>query len=242
MKQAFVTGATRGIGRAIALGLAKAGFTVGFCYQSSHNEAESLLKLLSECNGGYAFPFDLNCTDRLGELSKQVLEKMPEVSVLVNNAGVSSYSLFQDVTETEFHRVFSINFESAFFLTKEFVPGMIRRKNGRIINISSIWGQTGASCEVLYSSSKAALIGFTKGLAKELAPSGITVNCVSPGVVDTDMMTKFSGDERMMIAEEIPCGRFATADEVASAVTYLASEEAAFITGQVFGINGGQYC
>lgn len=242
MKQAFVTGATRGIGRAIALRLARAGYEVGFCYRSNHKEADSLLDQLAEYCGGHAFPFDLVCTHLIPEFSRQVLAKMPEISVLVNNAGVSSYGLFQDVTETELERVLSVNFKSAFLLTKEIVPIMIRRGNGRIINVSSIWGQTGASCEVLYSASKAALIGFTKGLAKELAPSGITVNCVSPGVVDTDMMVAFSSDERRAIAEDIPCGRFATAEEVASAVTYLVSEEAAFITGQVFGINGGQYC
>jgi len=238
-KTAIITGGTRGIGRAIALGLAKAGFTVGFCYQSSHNEAESLLKLLSECNGGYAFPFDLNCTDRLGEFSKQVLEKMPEVSVLVNNAGVSSYSLFQDVTETEFHRVFSINFESAFFLTKEFVPGMIRRRHGRIINISSIWGQTGASCEVLYSSSKAAIIGFTKGLAKELAPCGIRVNAIAPGIIDTDMISSFSEQEISEMTKEIPCGRIGAPDDVANVALFLASDLASYITGEVINVSGG---
>ncbi len=242
MKAAFVSGATRGIGRAIALELSRCGYEVGFCYKKSADEAQSLLKQINQQTKGYAYSVDLRNTNEVTSLARAILSDMPEFSVLVNNAGVSSWGMFQDVTEQEFDRVFSINFKSAFFLTKELLLPMIQNQKGRVINISSIWGQTGGSCEVLYSASKAAMIGFTKSLAKELAPSGITVNCIAPGVVDTDMMAQFSSDERQALKEEIPVGRFARPDEIAGLVRYLIDDKAAYITGQVLSINGGMYC
>lgn len=242
MKSAFVSGGTRGIGRSVALELAKCGYEVGFCYQNSTKEAKLLLEEINRYTKGYAYCTDLSDYKEVTELSKRILHDMPNLSVLVNNAGVSMWGLFQDITEEEFDRIFSVNFRSAFFLTKALVLPMIQNQKGRVVNISSVWGQTGASCEVLYSASKSAIIGFTKALAKELAPSGVTVNCVAPGVVDTDMMVGFSSDAIRALKEEIPIGRFAEPDEIAALVRHLVDEKAGFITGQVIGINGGMYC
>lgn len=241
MKQAFVSGASRGIGRAIAISLADAGFEVGFCYRSREAEASSLMDELNKKTKGYAFRFDLECVAEIPKLADEVLSVLPNLSVLVNNAGISSYGVFQDVDFAEFDRVLSVDFKSVFFLTQYLLPPMLSAKKGSIVNVSSIWGQTGASCEVLYSACKSAVNGFTKALAKELAPSGISVNAVAPGVVDTDMMKTFSEDDRALVCEEIPCGRFASSEEIASLVCYLA-QNPGYLTGQILGVNGGMYC
>jgi 3-oxoacyl-[acyl-carrier protein] reductase len=242
MAKVFVSGASRGIGRSIALSFAKAGFEVGFSYNESKDLALSLADEIGSYTKAYSFCCDFSDRDSVRELSRAIGEKMGQVDVLINNVGVSSYGLFQDVSDEEFDRVFSVNFESMFFLTKDLVGQMISKHQGVVINISSVWGQTGASCEVLYSSTKAAVIGFTKALAKELAPSGIRVNCIAPGIVDTQMMSKFSDVEKSVMAEEIPVGRFAQSEEIASLAVYLAGSEASYITGQVCAVNGGLYC
>ena len=174
------------------------------------------------------------------ELAFRTAEQaLGHVDVLVSNAGIAQQKLFTDITPEEWQHMLDVNLTGAFHLCQLALPGMIRRKAGRILTVSSMWGQTGGSCEVHYSAAKAGLIGLTKALAKEEGPSGITVNCVAPGVIDTDMMASFTAEDKAALAEETPVGRLGTAEEVAKLLLYLAGEDAGYITGQVFGVNGG---
>ena len=234
----LITGGTRGIGKAMVFAFAKAGYRVFFTYQSSKDLADEIEKETGAL--GFAVDFEnvQNVTDFCGRFSLE----FGGADVLINNAGISQYGLIQDVSELDFDRLFNVNFKSPFFLTQKMIPSMIAKHRGTVINVASIWGETGASCEVLYSSAKGALIAFTKALAKELAPSGIAVNCISPGVVDTDMMARFSHEEKLAITEEIPAGKFVDADEIASLALYLANNSTPSFTGQVLGLNGGMYC
>jgi 3-oxoacyl-[acyl-carrier protein] reductase len=166
-------------------------------------------------------------------------QALGRVDVLVSNAGIAQQKLFTDITPDEWQHMLDVNLTGAFHLCQLALPGMIRRKAGRILTVSSMWGQTGGSCEVHYSAAKAGLIGLTKALAKEEGPSGITVNCVAPGVIDTDMMAAFTAEDKAALAEETPVGRLGSADEVAKLLVFLAGEDAGYITGQVFGVNGG---
>ena len=168
-----------------------------------------------------------------------VEQALGRVDVLVSNAGIAQQKLFTDITPEEWQHMLDVNLSGAFHLCQLALPGMIRRKAGRILTVSSMWGQTGGSCEVHYSAAKAGLIGLTKALAKEEGPSGITVNCVAPGVIDTDMMAAFTAEDKAALAEETPVGRLGSADEVAQLLVFLAGESAGYITGQVFGVNGG---
>ena len=174
------------------------------------------------------------------ELAFRAAEQaLGRVDVLVSNAGIAQQKLFTDITPDEWQHMLDVNLSGAFHLCQLALPGMIRRKAGRILTVSSMWGQTGGSCEVHYSAAKAGLIGLTKALAKEEGPSGITVNCVAPGVIDTDMMAAFTAEDKAALAEETPVGRLGSADEVAKLLVFLAGEDAGYITGQVFGVNGG---
>ena len=174
------------------------------------------------------------------ELAFHAVEQaLGRVDVLVSNAGIAQQKLFTDITPEEWQHMLDVNLTGAFNLCQLVLPGMIRRKAGRILTVSSMWGQTGGSCEVHYSAAKAGLIGLTKALAKEEGPSGITVNCVAPGVIETDMMAAFTAEDKAALAEETPVGRLGTADEVAKLLVFLAGEDAGYITGQVFGVNGG---
>lgn len=161
------------------------------------------------------------------------------LDILVNNAGIALQKLTQDTTPEEWRQLFAVNVDAAFYTVRAALPGMIRRHSGRIINVSSIWGVSGASCEAAYSASKAALIGFTKALAQEVGPSGITVNCVAPGVIQTDMNRALSAETLNALREETPLGRLGTPEDVAQSIAFLASEEAGFLTGQVLGVDGG---
>ena len=168
-----------------------------------------------------------------------VEQAVGHVDVLVSNAGIAQQKLFTDITPEEWQHMLDVNLSGAFHLCQLALPGMIRRKAGRILTVSSMWGQTGGSCEVHYSAAKAGLIGLTKALAKEEGPSGITVNCVAPGVIETDMMAAFTAEDKAALAEETPVGRLGTPEEVAKLLVFLAGEDAGYITGQVFGVNGG---
>lgn len=228
MKRALVTGGTRGIGLAVCKLLSENGYSVTALYAGG-KDLEEAQKFLP----GVGF-VKADVADE--EAVKAVFENFKRLDLLVNNAGVSLYKQVQDTTREEFQRVMDVNMGGAFFCTKYAVKKMLEN-GGAIVNISSVWGQTGGSCESVYSASKGALDAFTKALAKELAPSGITVNCVSPGVIDTKMNAHLSEEERAALAEEIPLGRFGTAEEVAQAVLFLA--QAKYITGQILGVNGG---
>lgn len=234
MRRVLVTGGTRGIGRATAEAFLQRGDRVLFLYRKSEEQAEELRQL-----GAVGYRCDLSDLSALKETCKRILAEEGSVQVLVNNAGIAQFSLLHEVTDEMWEAVRSVNYDAPFYLTRAFLPGMIRQKYGRILNISSMWGQVGASCEVAYSAAKAGVIGFTKALAKEVGPSGITVNCIAPGVVDTEMNAGLSGDTRKELKEETPLGRLGTPLDVAKACIFLSSEDGAFITGQVLGVNGG---
>lgn len=231
MKKAVVTGGSGGIGSAICKSLAENGYYVYVGYSSSAEKAE---KIALEV-GGEAVKIDVS---DLGNISA-VCEKIGEIDLLVNNAGISEIDLFTSISKEKSSKIMQVNLIGAMELTRKILPAMIRRKSGCIINIGSMWGNVGASCEVDYSASKAGLIGFTKALAKEVAPSGIRVNCISPGFIMTEMNSRFSAEDLELIREEIPLGIFGKPRHVADAVEFLASEKAEYITGQIISVNGG---
>ena len=236
----FITGASRGIGAACAIAFAKAGYKVGINYLKNDEAAKKVYDEIKSFGGICTLvKGDVSSFDDMKSNISEVEKKLGKIRVLINNAGISKSAVFQDTTKEIWDNIFAVNMNGAYNCTQAVLPDMISLKEGRIINISSIWGMVGASCEVAYSASKAALIGFTKALAKEVAPSNITVNCVAPGVIDTDMNRVFSEETLSELAEEIPMGRLGTANEVASIVLYLASDEASYLTGQVISPSGG---
>lgn len=231
MKNALVTGGAGGIGEAICRRLASDGYTVYVNYAHSREKAE---KIASEING-YAVCFDISNNAEVISASAE----LPAIDLLINNAGISEIGLFTDISHDRSKMIMDINLTGAMNCSRAFVREMIRKHSGNIINISSMWGQCGASCEVDYSASKAGLIGFTKALAKEVAPSGIRVNCVSPGFILTEMNSYFNEEELRLIMEDIPLGKFGLPRHIADAVSFLASDQAEYITGQVLAVNGG---
>lgn len=239
-KTAIITGSSKGIGAATAILFAQKGFNVVITYNESYESATLLARSLS-ANGFSVTAQKLNVANRLEAelLVKETLYKYGSIDVLVNNAGVAYQGLITQTDEVEYDRILNTNLKGTFNCCKAVTPVMVRQQSGKIINISSMWGETGASCEVAYSASKAGVIGLTKALAKELAPSGITVNAVTPGLIETAMNTNLTVEELNDFVESIPLGRMGTADEVAQAVYFLASENADYITGQILGVNGG---
>lgn len=236
MKQtALITGGTGGIGEAVCRRLADDGYYVIINYAHSKEKAE---KLAGELNGE-AVCFDVSDKEAVKSSCSDIIAAHNTVDLLVNNAGISEIDLFTHISEEKSSRILRINLEGTINCTRALLPAMINKKSGCIINISSMWGQTGASCEVDYSASKAGIIGFTKALAKEVAPSGIRVNCVSPGFIMTEMNSRFSEEELELIREEIPLGIFGEPRHVADSVAFLASGQAEYITGQVLAVNGG---
>ena len=234
MKNVLITGGSRGIGAACVQLFAENGFRVYFTYSKSKVQAQAL-EAETGATGILADAADIAAPN----LALASVHKSGPVDILVNNAGIAQQKLFSDITEADWDRMFNINVKSVFRMTQSVLPDMIHQKQGRIINLSSIWGQTGASCEVHYSAAKAAVIGLTKALAKELGPSGICVNCVAPGMVDTDMNAGLSPEETAAVAEEIPLGRAGTPLEIAHTVFFLARPESSYITGQILAPNGG---
>ena len=239
-KTAVVTGASRGIGAAAARALAAQGCRVAVCCRERRMQAEAVAAGI-RATGGTAAAFCADVSDEAAvrEMFAAIRQMLGEPDILVNNAGVAQQKLFTDMTAADWDAMFGVCVKGAFHCSQTVLPHMIRRKWGRIINVSSMWGQVGASCEVAYSAAKAALIGFTKALAKEEGPSGITVNCVAPGVIDTEMMAAFSAEEKAALADETPLGRLGTPEDVAAAIAFLASDAGAFFTGQVLCPNGG---
>ena len=232
----LISGGDRGIGAAAARAFYRAGYRVAVFY---HSNAAAAAALEQELPGCIAIQCDVASRPSCDVAFRAAEQALGRVDVLVSNAGIAQQKLFTDLTAEEWQRMLDVNLTGAFNLCQLALPGMIRRKTGRILTVSSMWGQTGGSCEVHYSAAKAGLIGLTKALAKEEGPSGITVNCVAPGVIDTDMMAAFTAEDKAALAEETPVGRLGTADEVAGLLLFLAGEDAGYITGQVFGINGG---
>ena len=232
----LISGGDRGIGAAAAQAFYAAGYRVAVLYHQNAEAAARLEKALPGCT-----VVQCDVASRAScELAFHTVEQaLGHVDVLVCNAGIAQQKLFTDITPEEWQRMLDVNLSGAFHLCQLALPGMIHRKAGRILTVSSMWGQTGGSCEVHYSAAKAGLIGLTKALAKEEGPSGVTVNCVAPGVIDTDMMAAFTAEDKAALAEETPVGRLGSAAEVAALLVYLAGENAGYITGQVFGVNGG---
>ena len=240
MRTAIVTGGAKGIGAAAVRLLCEQGFRTAINFHTSEEKAFALSSFL--VSKGYdAFPVQADVTDpaQVREMVKTVLSRSSSIDVLVNNAGVDHWQLFDTVTDEQWRRVIDADLTGAFNCCREALPVMVRQKYGRIVNVASVWGQVGASCEAVYSAAKAGVIGLTKALAKEVALSGVTVNCVSPGAIATDMMRRFSEEEIAAFCEEVPMGRLGTPEEAARAIAFFASEEASYVTGQVLGVNGG---
>ena len=235
MKTVLITGGSRGIGRAMVELFAKQGYSVAFTYKSSHDAA----KELSIATGAYAICADSADEAQIVNAVNEAKEKLGSIEILINNAAVSSFSLFTDLTLEQWRASFAVNVDGAFLYSREVLRDMIRRHSGRIINISSMWGEVGSSCEVHYSATKAAIIGMTKALAKEVGPSGITVNCIAPGVIDTEMNSSLSKDDLNALADETPLMRIGAPSDVANAALFLAGEGASFITGAVINVSGG---
>ena len=241
LNTAVVTGGAKGIGAAISVALAKAGYNVILGYKTSRERAEELAKVIISGYGVSCEAVYCDVTDR--ESARNIVEtaakKYGSVDILVNNAGVAQQKLFTDITDDDWNEMIGVNLTGVFNTCRVASGYMVSQKSGSIVNISSMWGQVGASCEVHYSAAKAGVIGLTKALAKELAPSGVRVNCVCPGVVMTDMMKDFSEETLRELSEETPLGKLGTPKEIADAVAFLCSDRASFITGQVLGVNGG---
>ncbi|MDU5106333.1 SDR family oxidoreductase [Clostridium sp.] len=239
-KIALVTGATRGIGKAIAIELIKEGATVILNYSKDDLSAEETLKEI-EALGGYAklYKGDISNYEVCKNMMDFVITTFGKIDILINNAAVSFRGLFMDFSERNINNIFGINVLGAMYLSKEAIPHMLSKCSGNIINISSIWGEAGASCEVLYSSTKGAINLFTKSLAKELAPMGIRVNAIAPGVIDTEMNSFLSTEEREELEEEIPFGRFGSPEEIAKMIIFLCSDKCKYLTGQIIKIDGG---
>jgi 3-oxoacyl-[acyl-carrier protein] reductase len=236
----LITGASRGIGAAIAERFASVGMNVIIHYLNSHEAANEVARsCMKHGSKVLTVTADLRSKEDILKMKEKLEQREMIPDIIVNNAGISHYGLLSEVTEEIWDQVMAINLKGAFLCTQVFMPHMIQNKYGRVINVSSIWGISGASCEVVYSTAKGGLNAFTKALAKELAPSGITVNAVAPGAVDTQMMTAFSSEEIAAIESDIPVGRLALPDEIASLVYFLALPESSYITGQIISPNGG---
>ena len=243
MKQSvLITGGSRGIGAAAVLAFAAAGYNVAFTWNNHSKAAEQVLEQAQKVAPGCRFlalQADAADAAQVTTAVRRAEQELGGLQVLVCNAGIAQQKLFTDTTDEDWRRIMSVDLDGAFFACRAALPGMIHRKYGRILLVSSMWGQTGGSCEVAYSAAKAGLIGLGKAFAKEEGPSGITVNVVAPGVIDTDMMSGFSEEDRAVLAEDTPVGRLGTPQEIARTLVFLADERSGYITGQVIGQNGG---
>ncbi|AQM60390.1 elongation factor P 5-aminopentanone reductase [Clostridium baratii] len=238
-KSAIVTGASRGIGRDIAIKLSENGALVIVNYSKDEEGANETCNIIKE-KGGFALKFkaDVSNFDEAKDLVEFTVKNTGRLDIVVNNAGISNIGLFMDSTEEDIKNLMGINLFGTLYVTKHALGHMLSR-GGNIVNISSMWGEVGASCEVLYSSSKGGINLFTKALAKEMAPSNIRVNAIAPGVIDTSMNAFLNEDDRKDLEEEIPLGRFGKGEEIANAVVFLCSNESSYLTGQVIRIDGG---
>ncbi len=237
----LITGASRGIGAKTAIYFAEQGFDVAINFEKNETAAKEVAeKIESFGRRALLVQGDVSNPDVAKRIAETVQKELGTIGVLVNNAGISKQALFTDITPEEASRIYEVNVGGMFYMTSAVLPQMIHEKSGSIINVSSIWGLCGASCEVHYSASKAAVIGATKALAKELAPSNIRVNCVAPGVIQTDMNAHLSKEDMEILKDETPLGKIGTPEDVAKAIFFLASDEfSSFTTGQILSPNGG---
>ncbi len=239
MQNVLITGASRGIGAACARIFAESGFRVFINYFKSADRAEELCSELRK-KGADAFTFcaDVSDSSQVEKMMSEISDLFGGVDILINNAGIAQQIMFCDISEQDWNKMFDINIKGMYLCTQKALPYMINKKSGSIVNLSSMWGISGASCEVHYSAVKAAVIGFTKALAKELGPSGIRVNCIAPGAVATEMNAALSDEDIAALCDETPLGKIATPDEIAKAIYYMAVTDT-FSTGQVLSPNGG---
>lgn len=240
MKVALITGASRGIGRAEARKFARSGWQVAANYHRSAERVQQLAEELA-AEGCALTPVQADVSDpeQVQRMVQQVLDSFGHIDLLVCNAGVARQGLLTDFSPADWRRMMAVNLDGTFFCCRAVLPSMIRRQSGCIVTTSSIWGIAGASCEVPYSAAKAGIIGLTKALAREVGPSGIRVNCIAPGVIDTEMNGEHSPEVMQQLAEETPLGQIGAPEQVADCALFLASEGASFVTGQVLSPNGG---
>ena len=238
----FITGGSRGIGAAAVLAFARAGYNVAFTYNSHPDAADAVRRQAEGINPGglyLAIRADAGAPAQVRAAVARAEQEFGSLQVLVCNAGIAQVKLFTDTTDEDWRRMMAVDLDGAFYACRAVLPGMIHRKYGRILLVSSMWGQTGGSCEVAYSAAKAGLIGLGKALAKEEGPSGITVNVIAPGVINTDMVQVLGQETLDELTKETPLGRLGTPEDIAYAVAFFASERAGFITGQVLTADGG---
>lgn len=235
MKTVLITGGARGIGAATARLFAKEGYRVLINYEKSHEAAKALCEEI----GCEAFSFDVSDREAVIAFKDELCRRGISVDVLINNAGISLFGLFQYVNPEDADRMYSVNLFGTLNCIRAFLPDMVSKKSGVIINLSSVWGDVGASCEVDYSTAKAAIIGLTKALSKEVGFSGVRVNCLAPGVIDTDMNANLTVNDVEEIVNSVPLERLGKAEDVAAAALFLASDNASYITGQVLSVDGG---
>ncbi len=231
----LITGGSRGIGRATVKLFSSRADRVAFIYNSSNSDAAEL----SALTGSIAIKADVSSPDQVRAACTEAVEKLGSIDVLVNNAGISEIGLFDTLTDDRWREIIDTNLSSAVYFSREISKNMIQNKTGAIINIGSVWGNYGASCEVAYSASKAGLRGLTKALARELGPSGIRVNCIEPGVIETEMNSHFDEETLNSLKNSSALGRLGQPEEVAELIYFLASDKASFITAQIIGIDGG---
>lgn len=229
MKHVLITGGSRGIGAAAVRAFAAEGYAVSFLYEKAHEAA----RLVAEESGARA----VCCDVADGSAVHAAVEQLPPVDILINNAGICHYGLISQIEQAQWDRLFAVNVGGIYHCVNAVLPAMLKKQSGCILNVASMWGQVGASCEAAYSATKGAVIALTKALAQELGPSGIRVNCISPGVILTDMVQNIAEETLRSLAEEAPLGKNGTAEQVAQAMRYLA--EAEFVTGQNLPVNGG---
>lgn len=236
MRTALITGGSRGIGAACVRAFAQAGYRVAFLYRTQRADALAL----AQQTGALALQADVSDSAQVNAACASALRELKHIDALINNAGLSLNKLLQDVSDDEWRRLLDVNLTGAFFVTRAVLPGMISQQKGRIVNISSIWGMVGGSFEAAYSATKAGLLGLTKALAKEVGPSGVTVNAVAPGATLTDMLACYDEQTLREIAQEAPLGRLVEPEEIAKAALWLCSEDAGMITGQTLCVSGGR--